>query len=92
MFLGLYPLTSKKPAPENSAPGLTWSVVDYDNKLGLSEALSGIHTLLSFVQPLADPEGRVQKTLVDAAVLAGVKRFAPSEYGRQGPEPALHTS
>jgi len=46
------------------------------------KALHGIHTLLSFIQLLADPEQKAQKNLIDAAVAAGVKRFAPSEYGR----------
>jgi hypothetical protein len=41
-----------------------------------------MHTLLSFVQLLADPNNQSQKNLIDAAVAAGVKRFAPSEYGR----------
>lgn len=57
-------------------------MVNYDNKTELSEALEGIHTLLSFVQLLADPDNQSQKNLIDAAITAGVKRFAPSEYGR----------
>lgn len=57
-------------------------MVNYDNKTDLSEALEGIHTLLSFVQLLADPDNQSQKNLIDAAITAGVKRFAPSEYGR----------
>lgn len=71
-----------KTAPESCTPGLSWRMVDYDDEAGISEALAGIHTLLSFVQPLADMEGCVQKTFVNAAILAGVKRFAPSKYRR----------
>jgi hypothetical protein len=37
---------------------------------------------LSFIQLLADPENMAQKNLIDAAIVAGVKRFAPSEWGR----------
>jgi len=37
---------------------------------------------LSFVQLLADPENIAQKNLIDASIDAGVKRFAPSEWGR----------
>lgn len=61
--------------------GVAWRAVNYDDKANLTEALRGIHTLLSFVQLLADPESKAQKNLIDAAIAAGVKRFAPSEYG-----------
>ena len=61
---------------------IDWQIVDYDDKRGLTEALRGIHTLLSFVQILSDVDQKSQKNLIDAAISAGVKRFAPSEYGR----------
>lgn len=63
-------------------PGVTWRSVNYDDKNELVEALRGIHTVLSFIQLLADPENKAQKNLIDAAIVAGVKRFAPSEWGR----------
>ena len=53
----------------------------YDVKSDLVEALQGVHTVLSFIQLLSDPENSSQKNLIDAAVVAGVKRFAPSEWG-----------
>jgi hypothetical protein len=56
--------------------------VNYDDKIELVEALQGIHTVLSFIQLLSDPENKSQKNLIDAAIVAGVKRFAPSEWGR----------
>lgn len=62
--------------------GIHWRVVNYDSKQDLVEALRGTHTLLSFIQLLADPRNQSQKNLIDAAITAGVKRFAPSEYGR----------
>jgi hypothetical protein len=62
--------------------------VDYDDKETLVEALQGIHTVLSFIQLLSDPEQKAQKSLIDAAIAAGVKRFAPSEYGRWLPQPS----
>jgi hypothetical protein len=57
--------------------------VNYDDKSGLDKALQGIHTVLSFTQLLSDPENKSQENLIDAAIVAGVKRFAPSEWGRQ---------
>ncbi|KAJ9614316.1 hypothetical protein H2200_002452 [Cladophialophora chaetospira] len=76
---------SRNEAPlEDSLPGLHWRVVNYDNQADLVEALRGTHTLLSFLQLFSDPEATVQKKLIDAAVAAGVRRFAPSEYGSTG--------
>ena len=57
-------------------------MVDYGDKASLTEALQGIHTILSFVQTLWEPEQQTQKNIIDAAIAAGVKRFAPSEFGR----------
>ncbi|EXJ92231.1 hypothetical protein A1O3_00781 [Capronia epimyces CBS 606.96] len=65
----------------NNIPGVTSRAVNYDDQTGLVEALQGIHTVLSFIQLLSDPENRSQKNLIDAAIVAGVKRFAPSEWG-----------
>jgi uncharacterized protein YbjT (DUF2867 family) len=64
------------------APGVKWHTIDYNHKAALVEALRGTHTVLSFVQLLSDPDQTAQKNLIDAAISAGVKRFAPSEYGR----------
>ncbi|KAI0879012.1 NAD(P)-binding protein [Hypoxylon argillaceum] len=66
------------------APGIKWQTVDYHDKGALIEALRGTHTVLSFVQLLSDPDQKAQKNLIDAAISAGVKRFAPSEYGSRG--------
>lgn len=56
--------------------------MNYDDKTGLVEVLRGIHTVLSFIQLVSDPENKSQKNLIDASIIAGVKRFAPSEWGR----------
>lgn len=66
----------------DSAYGVTLRAVNYDDKSDLVEALRGIHTVLSFIQLLSDPENNSQKNLIDASIVAGVKRFAPSEWGR----------
>jgi hypothetical protein len=56
--------------------------VNYDDKSELVDALRGIHTVLSFIQLLKDPNQQAQRNLIDAAIIVGVKRFAPSEWGR----------
>lgn len=73
---------SQKGAISNDMPKVFWRVIDYDNKIDLVKALRGIHTVLSFIQLLADPKNTSQKNLIDSAIVAGVKRFAPSEWGR----------
>jgi hypothetical protein len=73
---------SQEASAGNGTPGITWRVVDYNDKIDLVDALRGIHTVLSFVnQPMADLKSNSQKNLIDASTAAGVKRFAPSEYG-----------
>ena len=57
-------------------------MVDYDNPESLVDALYEVHTVLSFIQILLDIDQKAQRSLIDAAIEAGVKRFAPSEYGR----------
>ena len=71
-------------SPESVAPGTLWRAVDYSNKEDLTSALVGTHTVLSFIQLLSDPDNHSQKTLIDACIAAGVKRFAPSEYASAG--------
>jgi len=62
--------------------------VDYSDKERLTAALKekSTHTVLSFIQLLSDPEDVSQKNLIDACVAAGVRRFAPSEWGSRGVE------
>ncbi|KAI1774506.1 hypothetical protein F4818DRAFT_442008 [Hypoxylon cercidicola] len=78
-------ILSRKEAPTTPiASEIHWKIVDYDNKKSLVEALRETHTLLSFVQVLSDPDQKSQRNLINAAIAAGVKRFAPSEYGSKG--------
>ena len=59
---------------------MTFLKVDYAIKGQLAEALHGVHTVLSFITPQTDQNNEAQKNLIDAAILAEVKRFAPSEW------------
>ncbi|KFA65119.1 hypothetical protein S40285_07145 [Stachybotrys chlorohalonatus IBT 40285] len=73
-----------KAPPTENRPGVQWKRVNYLDKSDLAGALAGVHTVLSFVQVLADQDGSAQKNLIDACISAGVKRFAPSEHGSKG--------
>lgn len=42
--------------------------------------LKGVHTVLCFIVVHLDPDNESQKRLIDAAIEAGVKRYAPSEW------------
>jgi hypothetical protein len=52
--------------------------VDYDSTDSLKEAFKGQDAVVSAI---ATPAVQGQKTIIDAAVAAGVKRFIPSEFG-----------
>jgi hypothetical protein len=54
--------------------------VNYEDSKGLVQALQGVHTVLCFIVAQSDPGSASQKNLIDAAVRAGVKRYAPSEW------------
>jgi saccharopine dehydrogenase-like NADP-dependent oxidoreductase len=71
----------KGSSKEGLPPGVQALAVDYKDKEGLVETLRGSHTVVSFIQLLSDPGQESQKNLIDACIAAGVKRFAPSEYG-----------
>ncbi|AEO58261.1 hypothetical protein MYCTH_2305464 [Thermothelomyces thermophilus ATCC 42464] len=67
-------------APEDVPKGTAWVKVDYQDKKGLVRALQGVHTVLSFNVLHTEADFAEQKNLIDAAIEAGVKRFAPSEW------------
>lgn len=75
-------INNKKEASTSAAiQGATRIQVDYQSQMQLTHALKGVHTLLSFVSEQEDPASPLQKNLIRAAVDAGVKRFAPNEWG-----------
>ncbi|KAF7185533.1 Oxidoreductase BOA1 [Pseudocercospora fuligena] len=78
-------LLSRKDAPDTpQPPATTWAKVDYCDIDSLANTLKGVHTLLSFITPQTDKDNVVQKNLINAAIKAGVKRFAPSEWVGSG--------
>ena len=66
--------------PELTAQGVRVVKVEYTNKAFLVKQLTGVDTVLSFILNLHDPGNIAQKTLIDACVEAGVRRFAPCEW------------
>ncbi|EIN03752.1 NAD(P)-binding protein [Punctularia strigosozonata HHB-11173 SS5] len=65
--------------------GVTVRKVDYDSVESLVAALKDVNAVVSTVGAAAVPS---QTTLIDAASIAGVKRFIPSEYGGEMEDPA----
>ncbi|KIL87120.1 hypothetical protein FAVG1_09674 [Fusarium avenaceum] len=63
--------------PKNVA----WTQVDYDDKPSLVDAMKGIDTVLCFVAIFdTNVAFELHKKLINAAIEAGVRRFAPSEW------------
>ncbi|KAF4435176.1 hypothetical protein FACUT_7364 [Fusarium acutatum] len=61
--------------------GVAWRQVDYDDKSALVDAMKGVDTVLSFLAMFDQNEAlELHKKLIDAAIEAGVRRFAPSEW------------
>ncbi|KAF2804552.1 NAD(P)-binding protein [Mytilinidion resinicola] len=78
-------LLSRNDAPAGSVvKGVTWIKANYEDPEQLAQILQGVHTVLSFVAISGDAASTIQRNLIDAAILAGVKRFAPSEWSTSG--------
>ncbi|KAL4861360.1 hypothetical protein BDV12DRAFT_180390 [Aspergillus spectabilis] len=73
-------LTRKDVESQKAFPGIAWVKTDYEDTNQLTQILQGVHTLLSFVTEQESQTSPIQRRLIDAAVQAGVKRFAPSEW------------
>jgi hypothetical protein len=63
-----------------SLPGVDWVKTLFEDKSELVRLLTKIHTLFCYFPAHLDKNGEAQKRLIDAAVEAGVKRYAPSEW------------
>ncbi|KAI9150303.1 Oxidoreductase BOA1 [Paramyrothecium foliicola] len=57
-----------------------WTRASFTDKSELVALLRGVDVVLNFIVVNTDHENTVGKLLIDAAVEAGVKRFAPSEW------------
>ncbi|KAK5082505.1 hypothetical protein LTR70_008391 [Exophiala xenobiotica] len=68
------------PTTEDGTAEVTFLTVDYNDTDSLAKALLGVHTVLSFIQVHSDPQNKSQKNLIDATIVAGATRFAPSEW------------
>ncbi|KAK5993993.1 Oxidoreductase swnN-like protein [Cladobotryum mycophilum] len=77
-------ILTRNASSNDSKTGVTWNAVDYSDIPSLVEALKGIHTVLSFVNQSVIGDGNnSQKSLIDACIAAGVKRFAPSDERKE---------
>ncbi|EGY18655.1 uncharacterized protein VDAG_09181 [Verticillium dahliae VdLs.17] len=60
---------------------LTWvQVPDFQDRSRMVSLFQDIDVVLNFIADPTDSDGALGKTLADAAVEAGVKRYAPSEW------------
>ncbi|ETS76627.1 hypothetical protein PFICI_12014 [Pestalotiopsis fici W106-1] len=73
-------LFRKDPESVPSLTGVEWVKTLFEDKSELVGLLAGVHTLLCFFPAHLDKNSEAQKRLIDTAVEAGVKRYAPSEW------------
>ncbi|QKX61051.1 uncharacterized protein TRUGW13939_08197 [Talaromyces rugulosus] len=73
-------ILSRQEPPTRSQSEVSWAHVDYNSVDQLVTVLNGFDVLLSFIVVLTDPGNVAQKNLIHAAIQAGIKRFAPSEW------------
>ncbi|KAJ4248818.1 hypothetical protein NW762_012656 [Fusarium torreyae] len=73
-------LVRKDPSTFPDLPGVGWIQTSYEDKAELIGLLQGVHTVLCFFAVHMDPGSETQKRLINAAIEAGVKRYAPSEW------------
>ncbi|KAH8697118.1 hypothetical protein BGW36DRAFT_377972 [Talaromyces proteolyticus] len=71
---------SRKTIPDLTESGVNVvTIKNYSDQDELTSALRGVHTVLSFIS--WDPGNVAQKSLIGACIAAGVKRFAPTQWG-----------
>ncbi|KAJ8116827.1 hypothetical protein OPT61_g1832 [Boeremia exigua] len=68
-------------APLNPVPGVLYKKVDYADVEALTTDLAGFDVCLSFLIVHLDVDNLVQRNLIHACKAAGVRRFAPAEWG-----------
>ncbi|KAJ5085729.1 hypothetical protein N7532_010500 [Penicillium argentinense] len=69
-------------------PGVKTVQVDYSSVDNLATALRGQDVVICTV---GTPAISAQKTFIDAAIQAGVKRYVPSDWGALGTDPAAES-
>lgn len=60
--------------------GVQWVQTTFKDKAQLVKLFSDVEVVLNFIVVNNDPDSEVATLLIDAAVEAGVRRFAPSEW------------
>ena len=68
------------PAQVPALPGVKWVRTTYEDEAELVQLLEGVHTVLCFFVVHLDVNNQAQKHLINAAVKAGVRRYAPAEW------------
>ncbi|KAI8960242.1 NAD(P)-binding protein [Daldinia sp. FL1419] len=70
-------------SPEQFPPLLNvkWVQTTYEDKAELVRLFKGVETVICFLAVHLDIDNAVQKRLIDASIEAGVRRYAPSEWG-----------
>ncbi|KAG8353157.1 hypothetical protein FVEN_g8865 [Fusarium venenatum] len=73
--------TDQNPSDFPQLKNVEWIQTDFSDKAELVNILEGVDTVLCFFAVHLDPGSENQKRLINATIEAGVRRFAPSEWG-----------
>ncbi|KAK8120301.1 hypothetical protein PG999_004421 [Apiospora kogelbergensis] len=77
--------------PVDLPPVVQWAVVDYSDHVSLVSVFRGTDTVLSFVTGMDAYSGfQVEKQAIDAAIEAGVQRYAPSQWAARSDSGITH--
>jgi nucleoside-diphosphate-sugar epimerase len=72
--------SGKEKVPELEALGATVAIVDTASAADLAKAMNGAHCVVSVLAGLRDVVVDMQTRVLEAALLAGVPRFIPSDF------------
>ncbi|CAI6098904.1 unnamed protein product [Clonostachys chloroleuca] len=73
-------LVRRDPSLLPQLQGVTWTQTSYESESELVQLLKGVDILLCVFAVHRDPGNATQKMLIDAAIKAGVRRYAPAEW------------
>jgi uncharacterized protein YbjT (DUF2867 family) len=71
---------SRSDKPDVAKRGVDVRIVDYESAQQVTEALAGVHTVISCISTYGAGSTSAELTLLQAARQAGVVRFVPSEW------------
>ncbi|KAH6857426.1 hypothetical protein BKA58DRAFT_59086 [Alternaria rosae] len=84
-------LSRRAERPADLSPVVQMAQVDYNSHSSLVSTFRGIDTVISFATAMDfDANVKLEKSIIDAAIEAGVSRFAPSQWAANSQNHITH--